>query len=101
MAALTVALSGLVANPIFVLRHPPDFAAGGTITFEVLEVDAEGLKAILNRPTTFALDGRSFSGSLTHLGKNISTHPGLALLREKPTLRGAITVFPVSSSSRQ
>lgn len=70
------------ANPIFPLS-----ASGGAFVFEVFEDDATMLKRRLGE-----IAGESFSGKLASLEVCRSTHPGLALLQHKPTMRAVIMV---------
>jgi hypothetical protein len=104
MACLSIATLGRLplvkaANPIFTLREVINYAKGGSIVFEVLEADAEVLKSLINKPSQYAFNSQSFSGTLTSLDSCESTHPGLGHIRHKPTLRGTLTVLPEASTA--
>ncbi len=77
----------LVANPIF-LPSPLRTESGGEVTFEVFEIDAGGLKDLVGTKQLYHLDNALFWAELRSLQPCQSTHPGLSLLRHKPTLRG-------------
>jgi hypothetical protein len=64
------------------------------IRFEVLEKDADELKSLVGKHQCFYIDETSgvFWAGLKCLNPCISTHRGLALLRDKPTLCGVLTV---------
>lgn len=90
MAALSVLKDGIFvvcANPIF-----PISDVDGTLTFEVFEADAASLKRSLGKLDEYCLDDKHFSGKLVSLEMCRSTHPGLALLRNKPTMRAVMTI---------
>jgi hypothetical protein len=94
MAALSVARDGelpftIVASPIFVLSAPDDWQAGGTVVFEVFEIDSEKLSSLVGVAQHYALDGQAFSGVLDLL-KPFAPH------LNRPTLSGSITVLPES-----
>jgi hypothetical protein len=72
----------------------PALRAGGTIRFEVLERDGEALKARVGIPSSYVLDGQTFSVTLTSLERRPSTHQRLNLLRDKPTLSGTSHMLP-------
>jgi len=80
------------ANPIFVLAEP-QWQEGAELTFEVLESDVGSLLSQTGTLKEYALDGQPFWGKLTTLERCVSTHQGLALLRDKPALRGALTII--------
>jgi hypothetical protein len=84
----------VAANQIYLLSDPPD-PMRGIVEFEILENDAELLMAHVGTPHVFYLDDRTgvFSAKLSPLVPVTSTHPALALLRGKPTLRGYLEVF--------
>jgi hypothetical protein len=79
------------ANPIFPLDEP-DWRDGTTLTFEVLEADADVLFEQVKMVRQYALDGQAFTGKLDSLEECISTHPGLGLLGNDRTLRGVFTI---------
>ena len=92
MSALSIVKPGrkvvpLVANPIF-LTSPLRTESGGEVTFEVFEIDAGGLQAVIGAKQLYHLDNKLFWAELKSLQPCQSTHPGLSLLRHKPTLRG-------------
>jgi hypothetical protein len=100
MAGLSVLLDGVFiscANPIF-----PIFESADSFVFEVFEQDASLLKNRLGKMDEYRLGtGQPFSGKLDRLEKCESTHPGLAHLRNKPTLRAVMTVHKVLSDVKQ
>ena len=67
---------------------------GAELVFEMFEVDAGCLRARLGEFRNYGLDRgqQLFSAKLTSLEPCESTHPGLALLRDRPTLRGVFTI---------
>src|SRR5208282_836712 len=84
----------VVANSIFVFSRPEQFLPGEELEFEVLEKDSNALKLLLGMPRFFVLDGTMPSwGKIRELHPCVSRHPGLALLRAEPTLRGIISFF--------
>lgn len=86
------------ANPIYP-TSPVDSHRGAKITFEVLEVDASSLKRLAGtgRMETFVMDPHQFpfSAELTTLEPCTSTVPALSLLRDRPAMRGVLTVHGV------
>lgn len=85
-------------------RFPIDCRAGAKIIFEVLEVDASSLKRRVGKTETFGLntDQLPFTGQLTSLEPCTSTVPALALMRDRPALRGVLTVYgPVNLVGQQ
>ena len=97
MASLSVLGEGGIvmgcANPIFIISDEGR-SKGAKLVFEVFEADASGLRARLGKLDQYGIDPRHlmFSAKLTSLEPCESTHPGLALLRDKPTLRGVLTI---------
>jgi hypothetical protein len=99
MTSLSVLEGGIYvvcANPIF-----PITDLGNIWVFEVLESDATDLKQRLGRMDEYCTgqDG-TFTGVLEQIEMCSSTHPGLRLLREKPTLRGVMTIHKSVSQAR-
>lgn len=96
MSSLSVFSANLFvtcANPIFPLSDPDT----GTFTFEVLEADAVMLKARVGKWEQYLLGEKPpFFGELVKLEPCESTHLGLLLLRDKPTLRGVLAVGGVA-----
>ncbi len=86
------------ANPIYLLSDPTAPMLGG-IDFEVLESDAELLMAHVGMVQVFSIDDRAgaFTAKLSPLVPVTSTHPGLALLRGRPTLRGRLEIVGASA----
>jgi hypothetical protein len=78
-----------VANPIYPL-DPLSVGRGAEIGFEVLEADADRLKTLIGEYRCFYINVESgaFWAQLKSLEPTVSTHPGLAGLRNEPTLRG-------------
>ena len=83
----------VAANPIWPL-DALNIRGGGEFRFEVFDVDASQLKAIIGAHRCFYINETSgtFWARLQSLDPCVSTHPGLALLRDKPTLRGVLVV---------
>lgn len=81
-----------VANPIFPTSEF-DLLKGAKFTFEVFEVDAAWLKTLVGKTVTFAYEQRLFAAELTELELRTSTAPALLLLRNKPTMRGVLSVL--------
>jgi hypothetical protein len=81
----------VAANPIFPLE-PFAIRTSAEIKFEVFEADAAELKTLVGEYRCFYIDGAggTFWAQLKTLERCVSTHPGLAMLRDKPTLRGVL-----------
>ncbi len=81
------------ANPIFIISDGGR-KTGAKLVFEVFDNSARGLRRRLGKPDTYGIDPTQplFSAILTSLEPCKSTHPGLALLRDRPTLRGVLTI---------
>jgi hypothetical protein len=94
MACLSVQREGttvfvVCANPVFPLSDGRD----GAFEFEVFELDSTSLKNRLRKIDSYIVDNiPPFFGELVSLDLCQSTHPGLALLRDRPTLRGVIKI---------
>jgi|WetSurMetagenome_2_1015567.scaffolds.fasta_scaffold79125_2 hypothetical protein len=78
----------VVANPIFVISE-----SDTKLTFDVLEHDSAALIPLIGKWQTYAHGYNLFFGQLKSLDTCESTHPGLALLREKATLRAVFLIF--------
>lgn len=71
----------------------PTFA--GEFTFEALERDGRALERCLGERHLLSLDGgQVFWGELISLAPCTSTVQALALMRERPALRGVFRVYP-------
>jgi hypothetical protein len=81
-----------VANPIFPTSEF-DLRKGAKFTFEVFEVDAAWLKKLVGKTMTYAYEQRLFAAELTELELCTSTVPALLLLRNKPTMRGVMSIL--------
>jgi hypothetical protein len=68
--------------------------AGTEFTFEVRDVDAGSLRRRLGTLEHYMLDSQTFWATLISLEPCRSTHIGLALLRDKPRLRGVLRMKP-------
>ena len=84
----------IVVADIYLLDPLPDHNRGGEVRFEVLEADAENLKTLAG---TFRLLYVSeleapFRGQIRSLRSCVSTHPGLTMLRDRPTLCGVLAI---------
>jgi hypothetical protein len=67
----------------------------GEFVFEVLEADGEPLKDDIGQRYLLTADGgQVFWGELLSLTPCTSTVAGLALMRNRPALRGVLRVFP-------
>lgn len=100
MAALSIRVDGhfvICATPIFLTSEP----SADLLTFEVFESDAARLKSVLGKAETYYLDDAVFFAELITLERCQSTHPGLALLRHKPTMRGVLRVHKSASPTVQ
>jgi hypothetical protein len=90
-------IATVVANPIFLTSPIEGLQNGSKIVFEIFEIDAGGL--IVSETKYYTIDGRQpFWGKVKLLEPCESTHPGLALLRDKPTLRCVLEIFPQETS---
>jgi hypothetical protein len=96
MSCLSVIRDGrsvVVANPIYLLS-PIEVRNGANVTFEVLAADAASLKDLVGQISYYYLDPPGFFwAQLKTLDECQSTHPGLALLRNKPAFRGVFSIF--------
>ena len=89
----------VVANPIFLTSPIEGLPNGSKIVFEVLEIDADGL--IVGDTRYYSIDGRQpFWGTIKSIDHCVSTHPGLDLLRDKPTLRCELEIFSEETSGQ-
>jgi hypothetical protein len=67
----------------------------GEFTFEILKRDAKALERFLGQQHLLSADGgQVFWGELISLTPCVSTVPGLALMRQRPALRGVLRVYP-------
>lgn len=84
----------VLANPIYPLSNLSD-AALDHIEFEILEADAGGLAEEAGVTYVFYIDDQIgvFSGKLSPLVPVVSTHPSLAVLRDRQTLRGSLDII--------
>ena|ERR1700730_848237 len=99
MAGLSVLKEGIFvvcANPIF----PTSDVNNDTLTFEVFEADAASLKHRLGKIDQYCLDKEPFFGELVSIEMCRSSHPALAHLRDKPTMRGVMTIHSALSHAR-
>ena len=91
------------ASPVF-LTSELDTRKGATLTFEVLDVDASSLKAMIGKVETFGLgsDSPPFVAEVTRIVPCVSTASGLDLLRDRPTMRCFLTIHgPMNLQDRQ
>lgn len=92
MAGLSVLNGGVFvvcANPIFpILEGERD-----VLVFEVLQDDARFLKLHLGEVESYCLDdSQPFKGELISLEVRRSTHPRLAVLRQKTAMRAVLKI---------
>ena len=97
MSCLSVVRDGgppvVVANPIY-LFSPIEVRNGAEVTFEVLAADASSSKDLIGQIRYYYLVPPGlFWARLKTLDECQSTHPGLALLRNKPAFRGVFSIF--------
>ncbi len=97
MTALSIVRDGqravtVLASPIFPLTSLR-VQSGAELTFEVFEKDARGLKPLIGKKQLYVLHGEPFWAELKTLEPCESTHPGLALLRDRPTLCGVFFIL--------
>ena len=97
MSCLSFKSDGLLvvaANPVFVISsNDNEFKRGSEVKFEVFEQDAGTLRPLIGADQLYAMDGMTFLSRLNSLTPCKSTHPGLALLRDKATLRGVFSII--------
>jgi hypothetical protein len=84
------------ANPIH-LTSEASFRPGDKLTFEVLERDASQLKSLVGKTELFGLNSTAFFGKLLSLEPCESTVSALAMMRDRPALRGIFEVYPTPS----
>jgi hypothetical protein len=105
LTCLSIVENGLpalaVANPIFVISSIQELRDGTELIFEVFEDDAAALRPLVGQARYYALNSSSSWGILKSLGPCDSTHPGLAHLRHKRTLRGVLATFEEAVSKQQ
>ena len=100
MACLAVyrAMEGLkghfvaVANPVYV-TSPIEAEGSSEVIFEVFEQAGIALKNLVGKIQYFRMGDQQFWAELKTLDPCESTHPGLALLRNRKTLRGVLRVM--------
>lgn len=104
MSSLSVLTDGVFvkcADPIFPTSDIPSYE-GAEFTFEVFNDDAASLRARLGVIEQYALISQPpFWGKLTSLEPCVSTHSGLLLLRDKPTLKGILLIVPHATQLKQ
>ena len=83
--------SVVIANPIFP-TSPVEFNNGVGITLEVLERNSAVLKTLIGKERRYVFGTESFWARLDCLDLCDSTHQGLALLRDKETLKGLLVI---------
>ena len=90
-------------HPVFLLAHVFVIAQGPeAIEFEVLEANASSLHQHVGAKQLLTCGGdEPFWGELVELTPCISTAVGLALLRDRPALKGAIKIYSGESSTLQ
>lgn len=79
------------ANPVFVIGST-ELRVDELLTFEVFEDDAGYLSKLVGTIREFALGDDPFWAEVTSLTPCVSTHQGLSMLRNKPTLRALLTI---------
>lgn len=90
-----------VASPVFFTSPTDSLQIGAEITFEVSERDASALKPLVGKDEYYVINFEThFWARLKILEPCKSTHPGLALLRDRPTLRGVLTVFKETAAKQ-
>lgn len=98
MSALSIARHAkshfvVAANPIYLLSEV-DYRIGALLTFEVMEADSSLLPDFVGQREYYSLDGgQPFWAELLSLEPGESTQPALALLRDKPVLRGVFRML--------
>jgi hypothetical protein len=85
----------ICARPIFLMSDPDS----DILTLELSEDASADLRSRLGKIEQYVLDGRKgpFFGQLTSIKPCESRHPGLALLRDEPTMRAVLTVHKLSA----
>lgn len=74
---------------VFVTDRTPD-----TLKFEMLEVNGAGLRNHIGLKHQLSCDGGApFWGELISLELCESTSPGLAFMRDRPTLKGLVRIY--------
>jgi hypothetical protein len=88
-----------IAPSIFVISKPVSFENGSMLIFEVLETGAESLKSRVGMTLHYVFERQAVWGRLESLEACDSSHPGLALMRDRATLRGVITFFGLEAAA--
>lgn len=83
------------ASPVFLMSDPDS----SILTLELSENASTDLRSRLGTIEQYVLDGRKgpFFGQLISIEPCESRHPGLALLRDEPTMRAVLTVHKLSA----
>jgi hypothetical protein len=83
----------ICASPIY-LTSAIEYRPGAKLMFEVLEADATSLKRLVGKTETFGMDPTQlpFTAQLTNLESCTSTVEALALLRDRPAMRGVLVI---------
>ena len=77
-------------------------AAVDSLEFEVLKVNTGTLQNYIGTKQMLSCDADTpFWGELVSLDSCESTAPGLASMRERPTLKGVLRIFPSEHTERQ
>jgi hypothetical protein len=85
----------VAANPLHLLSDRENYEnpkAGTNIEFEVLEANALGLYPLVGDTRRYMIGDTPFWATLRELKPRTSTHPGLGLMRNRPTLLGVLAV---------
>jgi hypothetical protein len=84
----------MVAGAVFWTSPTASLINGSKVSFEVLETDVGTLKKLVGSGQYFVADSEThFFGRLDSLEPCVSTHTGLARMRDRPTLLGTVSVF--------
>ena len=84
----------VAANPIYPVSEL-SAQPGSSIEFEIPEIDAELLMAHVGMEHDFYINDETgtFTARLSPFERVTSSHPGLAYMRDRPTLRGRLDVI--------
>jgi hypothetical protein len=68
--------------------------------FEVLAADSTSLQLRVDQELHYMLDSRCCLGKVTSIEPCRSTHPGLAVLRDRPAMKATLQILKAGDTPR-